>query len=346
MELIVYYLAEQLAKQKHEVSIVAPQGSTPPPDVKLIPTINLATQAYQENSAFEYYKDELTKDYDIIADHSHAKFASQMKAIDFKKYIPTVHTVATPMFPVLKPNLVCLSKAHAKFIHEHFIYDTKYVYNGLDPTIFDVITKKRAKTNRFIFVGRPNPEKGALFAIEYAKRLKVPLDVIAGRLSLEPTDYVLKVAQACTFASPWVYHGVCSHKKKNYMIARAKALLFPLQWEEPFGMTVIEALMSGTPVITFDRGAMAELLGVTPDYSRNWLDWEGQGKVGYLVPVIRDSEGQVVKGDDDKFIEAMKLIDNVDNEECRRWAVENFSSTVMANNYLKLYKEVMEGNNW
>ena len=110
--------------------------------------------------------------------------------------------------------------------------------------------------------------------------------------------------------------GKVAGREKAEYFANAMALLFPINWEEPFGLVLIESLMSGTPVIATPRGAVPEL--ITPD-------------VGALFT------------DDDLFGDALERALGCSPKVCRDWAVTHFSSSVCASNYFTLYERIVSG---
>lgn len=110
------------------------------------------------------------------------------------------------------------------------------------------------------------------------------------------------------------YAGTIGGKKKMEFLSRAKALLFPIQWEEPFGMAVIEALACGTPVIAMNRGAMPEIIE--------------HGVNGFLA------------NDEKEFAQYVDRIDEIDPEACRQSVIDKFSADAMARAYLDRYRDV------
>ena len=327
IEAIAYDVADVLGERGHEVTLIATQGSRKPEKVNLLTTVNPMTEAWQEQTAFQYYGAKL-KDFDIVHDMSHSKYAGFYifeqkkkgeKDFDKVKFIANTHTVNLSPLPMAKPNVTCLSSFHSSVIEKKFGVDTRYVYNGVNAMNYTFM-KKKAKTDRFLFLGRPNPEKGCLKAIELCKKVDVPLDVIAGRLASEPIKYAVEVARLCKFGSKWVYHGEVDQKKKAYMLGRARAMIFPLQWDEPFGLTVVEAMISGTPVITYDRAAMSEIVV--------------NGKTGFVCK------------NDAEMLDALKRVDEIDPEACRVHARENFSREKMTTNWEKLYQDILNGQEW
>jgi glycosyltransferase involved in cell wall biosynthesis len=134
------------------------------------------------------------------------------------------------------------------------------------------------------------------------------------------TDYWVEVARECWFLSKWEYLGEVRHEEKVDLLSRAKALLFPVQWAEPFGLTVIEALACGTPTIAYRHAAMPEIIK--------------DGETGFLVK------------DEKTFMNAMRKIDNIDPEDCRKDAEKRWSSERMAKDYVELFDEVLRGGKW
>ena len=208
------------------------------------------------------------------------------------------------------------------------------VHNAV--TIDDFIYRDRKK-DYFLTLARFTHDKGQHIAAKLAAELKQPLKMagtIAGisstaRLSFELANPLSDYRQARDFRYysdkilPYTidhrlisYIGNLSGRRKLNTIANAKALLFPITWDEPFGMAVIEALSSGTPVIAMNRGAMPEIIE--------------HGVSGFLA------------NDIDEFKSYMKQVHKIDPAACRQRVADHFSSPVMAQNYLKRYQQAIE----
>ena len=112
------------------------------------------------------------------------------------------------------------------------------------------------------------------------------------------------------------YIGRVNLKEKIYLLGRARGFLNPIEWEEPFGMVMIEAMALSCPVISFARGAAPELI----------VD----GKIGYLVKDVKE------------MVRAIGRIDEIDTAATRQHAQEHFSVQVMAQNYTRIYQQVTE----
>ena len=196
----------------------------------------------------------------------------------------------------------------------HFV---DVVHNGIDMSQFPPQSKKRKREDYLVWLGRFVPEKGPHLAIEAAKRAQVPL-ILAGTI-----DRYLKASVAYFHEQiePHIdnkqikYIGPVNMKRKVSLLRRAHALLNPIEWEEPFGMVMIEAMALGCPVISFDRGAVPEIIE--------------NGKTGFIVQNL------------DEMVESLEKIDEIDREEIRLYVERNFSAQVMAENYIRAYKKVM-----
>jgi len=189
------------------------------------------------------------------------------------------------------------------------------VHNGIDMSQFPPPGKKR--DDYLVWLGRFVPEKGPHLAIEVAKRAQVPL-VLAGTI-----DRYLKASVAYFHEQiePHIgnkqikYIGPVNMKRKVRLLRRARAFLNPIEWEEPFGIVMVEAMALGCPVISFARGAAPEIVM--------------HGKTGFLVQNL------------DEMIQSLPGIDEIDREETRLYVEHNFSAQVMAEKYTRVYKKVM-----
>lgn len=343
IEWIQYWLAEGLSNAGHEVAIVGLQGSKGP---------NEKVKVYEAWGLNEKYADVLIADRigkiiedfkpDIISDASHEKrsfpVAQKMKI----PFIPNCHTQGIPDFGVSNPCWTALSKAHAAFIKKNYGVTARVCYNGISSTARSV-TRQKAKIGNLIFVGRPNPEKGALEVVDMCKRNNLPLDVIAGRLEIEPIAYALLLAQQCKIYGKQVYHGGVSYDKKMQMLAQSKGFLFFPNWEEPFGLTPVEAGWVGTPAIVNDMGAMSEIVE--------------DGKTGFVIPVQRDENGNVAVTqnrygfyrtiyDEQKVLDAIAKLSSLDLDYITQHVRDKFSITRMTEGYLNVFNDKLDGKEW
>lgn len=319
LEMIVYDLADILNSKGHEVTVAAPVGSKLPEGIKLLETVDLKHNKWMENKALLKYINEASNS-DIIHDHSHQKLIYKLFRDEYHcTYLSTLHCPDSILYPVLNPCLVTISKDHQERIYHRYGYKSIAVHNGID---ISRMKYSEEKSDSFICLGRPNRFKGTLTAIEYCKELGYPLEVVGGMLEESPTEYVIKVARECLLGSMWRYWGAVTHKFKAELLSKARALIFPFSddWFEPFGLIAPEALASGTPVITWNRGPFKETII--------------HGKTGFLAD------------DPVQFKEYMKRVDEIDPKVCRREAKKKWSREVMTENYLKVYEKVLKGEKW
>jgi glycosyltransferase involved in cell wall biosynthesis len=208
-----------------------------------------------------------------------------------------------------KPRLVTISKAQA------IVPELNYagtVYNGL---VMENYPFSAEHDGYLLFVGRICLEKGVHIAVEIARVLGMRLIIAA---KLEPADkpyYYEYVEPYLSDDIRWI--GEVSEEERNKLMSRALAFLHPITWREPFGLTLIEAMACGCPVIAFDKGSIPEIIV--------------SGKTGF---VVRDTEG---------MLEAVENIGNIDRAECRRHALENFSAKKMTDGYEAIYKKILIG---
>jgi len=186
---------------------------------------------------------------------------------------------------------------------------TATVYNGIDTRAF---TFNSESGQTLLFFGRIHPEKGVAEAIEIAKKSNRKL-IISGLI--QDQAYFDHHVNPEVDGQEIVYVGNSGPVDRNKLLGGAYALLHPIGFEEPFGLSVAEAMICGTPVIAFKRGAMPELI----------LD----GKTGFLVSNVEEA------------VEAVNSIKFIDRRNCFEWAVANFSMQKMVDGYLEVYQQIL-----
>lgn len=161
------------------------------------------------------------------------------------------------------------------------------------------------------FVGRLAPEKAPLWAIDCARHSGRPLK-IAGVIEDAHRDYARAVLARCEDGVE--YLGPLQRPELSHLLRNAGGLLMPLTWDEPFGLVVIEALASGTPVVAWRRGAMDEIVE--------------HGVTGFLVDDI------------DAAVAAIPKLGSISRDACRTHAETRFSDSVMAQRYADVYEAI------
>lgn len=320
IEWIVYHLAYTLRERGHQVAVSChPQSNLPSGVEKISPKPDVPG-VNAEDSSIKGIADRIRKgDWDIIHDHSHFKRTFVVVREDEEKYkhMITYHNLGGTFVPAFYPCATAVSVALAKNYEEEYGFPCKGVLNALDVSQFPF---SKDKGDRFLYVGRPWKEKGILEAINFCKEMNVPIDVVAGRIPGDTPGVAVEAARMCR-APMWKYWGTVSHEHKLELYKYAKALLFPVQYLEPFGLNVIEALACGTPVIASNVGPMSEIIK--------------HGETGFLAQTPRE------------FKEFMGLVHEIDPEACRADAEKRWSRQRMTDDYFKLYQGIVErGEKW
>ena len=252
--------------------------------------------------------------YDLI--HNHFDFLPLTYSRLIKTpMITTIHGFSNEMIvPVYKKYnadnyYVSISDANR---HADLTYlDT--IYNGIDESQFEFGT---GSGEYLLFFGRIHPEKGAYEAIQIALRSNIKL-LLCGLI--QDHSYYQEQILPYLNDSSICYLGNVAPAERNKLMGNALALLHPISFEEPFGLSVAESMMCGTPVIAFNRGSMRELIV--------------QAKTGYVVTNINEA------------INALGYLHQIQRADCRLHAIQNFTGTVMANKYLDLYKQILNPKN-
>jgi glycosyltransferase involved in cell wall biosynthesis len=181
------------------------------------------------------------------------------------------------------------------------------IYNFTDTIYFTPDQNK--ERNHLLFLGRIEDIKGTKEAIEVAIANQTKL-IIAGNIQPGHDEYFNTKVKPY-FENPLIeYVGPVNDEQKLYYLQRAKAFLFPIKWEEPFGIVMAEAMACGVPVIAFNRGSVPEVVK--------------NGENGFVVENVNE------------MIEAVKQLHLIDNNKVREDCVNRFSLEVIANQYLNL----------
>ncbi len=184
------------------------------------------------------------------------------------------------------------------------------VYNGINQNDF---TFQPIPKDYLLFFGRIHPEKGTYESIQIAKKSGRKL-IISGLI--QDAEYFETKVKPFVNDKDIVYVGNSGPAERDVLLGNAFALLHPISFNEPFGLSVAEAMFCGTPVIAFNRGSMPELIE--------------DRKTGFLVHTI------------DEAVKVLNSIESIDRSHCRKWAELKFSRERMIEEYLKVYTRILE----
>lgn len=183
------------------------------------------------------------------------------------------------------------------------------VYNGINISEFSF--NPTAK-DYLLFWGRIHPDKGVYEAIQIANKAQKKL-IISGLIQ-DQEYFDLKVKPFIN-ETDIIYIGNSGPNKRSFYLGGALALLHPINFEEPFGLSVVESMLCGTPVIAFNKGSMPEIIFDT--------------KTGFLVDNVKEA------------VDAVKKINMINRKNCREWAVSKFSQQKMVKGYLEVYDKIL-----
>jgi glycosyltransferase involved in cell wall biosynthesis len=186
------------------------------------------------------------------------------------------------------------------------------VAHGLSPVQFPFAA--RPDGNYLAFLGRISPEKRPDVAIRLASLSGVPLR-IAAKIDNADTAYFSEVIRPL-LANPLItFKGEIGDDQKGAFLGNARALLFPIDWPEPFGLVMIEAMACGTPVVAWDRGSVRE--------------------------IIEDGVNGFIVRSEEEALEAISRAAQVDRRRVRAIFERRFTANTMARNYVRVYEEVL-----
>ncbi|HTE11111.1 MAG TPA: glycosyltransferase family 4 protein [Chitinophagaceae bacterium] len=225
--------------------------------------------------------------------------------------LTTIHGFSSPLIvPVYKKynsNSFYVSISNAD--RNPALNYTATVYNGIRT---DQFSFNEQPDNYLLFFGRIHPEKGAKEAIEVAKSCGRKI-ILAG--FIQDNNYFNEYIKPFLNNEDVIYAGNCGPEERNKLLGNAAALLHLILFDEPFGLSVAEAMCCGVPVIAFNRGAMPELIL--------------HEKTGFLVNSKEEAANAVDK------------LSLIKRKDCREWALSAFSAERMTDDYIEVYKKIL-----
>ncbi len=318
-ERVVSYLTEELVRMGHDVTLFASADSKT--DAKLIPIVRNALRLSNCKDPIPHHIlmiEEVFKraeEFDVIHFHiDNLHFPMARRSIT-----PTLTTLhgrldledIKPLYKEFK-ELPFVSISNAQREPLRWINWKGTVYHGLPENLY---TFHPEKGKYLAFIGRISPEKRPDRAIEIAERVGMPLK-IAAKVDKADREYFETVIKPM-LKSPWVeFIGEIGEKDKDEFLGNAYALLFLIDWPEPFGLVMIESLACGTPVIAWRCGSVPEVIE--------------NSKTGFIVNSMDEAE------------KAVEMVNSLDRAVCRRSFEERFTAKRMAMDYLKIYNDLVE----
>ncbi|MHB1463540.1 MAG: glycosyltransferase family 4 protein [Thermoleophilia bacterium] len=320
IEWVVHYITDELVERGHDVTLFATGDSVT--KARLVAAFprempdRIGQTMYDVQQVMSCFRQ--AGDFDVIQDHSGFIAAAAAEFIE----TPVVHTLHGPF-----NSDICSFYRNSR-TSAHYVAISKYqrsccpdlnyagtVYNPID--IANWTFRGREQKDDFLLAfGRICADKGFHTAIEVAKRTGSNL-VIAGAVQQVSRDYFETVIKPEVDGEQIRFVGEVSLSEKWNLFANARAFLFPIQWPEPFGLVMIEAMAAGTPVLAFPEGSVPEVVA--------------DGVTGFVVDNV------------DEMVEKLGQLDEIDPEACRRYVQDTFSVAKAADGYEQIYRNVSEG---
>jgi glycosyltransferase involved in cell wall biosynthesis len=227
-------------------------------------------------------------------------------------FVLTLHGPHEPMLSELYsyfPDVqyVCISDAQCS---EESLPNMRTIHHGIDVSLYRMVEQKQQYLS---FIGRIAPIKGTHIAIEVAQRTGIPLK-IAGEVQPMYQEYFNRKVRPQLDGKFVEYVGPANLEAKNELLGNSMAMLFPIQWNEPFGLVMVEAMACGTPVLAMPGGSVTEVVR--------------EGVSGHICRNVRVMAQRV-----------QSL--NLKPAAVRAYVEENFSIEKMASRYMALYEEVL-----
>ncbi len=320
-ERVVSWLTEELVRLGHEVTLFASGDSLT--TARLVPAckkaLRLDSTCVDQLAHHVIMLDEVfseKENFDIIhfhVDYLHFPYSRRQQTA----HVTTLHGRLD--LPDLQPlyrhfrdiPVISISDAQRKPLPWANWQGT--IHHGLPQGSFSL---GAGKGGYLAFLGRTSPEKGLDHAIEIAKRAEMPLK-IAAKIDRVDVGYFETIIKPLLDHPLIEFIGEIGYPEKNTFLGNAAGLLFPINWREPFGLVMIEAMACGTPVIAYPLGSVPEVMD--------------EGVTGFMVPGLESA------------VNAVKNLGKIDRRKCRRHFEQYFNAERMASDYLNIYQRLILG---
>ncbi len=317
IEWVVALLADGLVERGHDVTLFATGDSKTKAKLEYVfetaPGSKFINDPWLDTMHSMLVHRDLSR-FDVI--HQHNVWSGLVAAMFID--VPVVHTLHGPFTDNMRQLyaeiadrvwFVAISERQRSYMPE-----LKYggvVYNGIDMSLYAF---REEKEEFLLFLGRADPVKGALRAVETARATGLPL-VMAVKVASPVEEQHWNEEVLPQMPADVTVLGEITLEEKVDLLSRAKTVLFPIDWEEPFGLVMTEAMACGTPVIATPRGSVPEVIA--------------DGETGFIVPV---------EGYADHAADALKRVSNIDPKACRERVERSFSKEAMVAGYEAVFE--------
>ena len=308
-ERILAYIADEMIEQGHDLTVFASSDSQTRAKLQ-----HIGVPSLRENLGYDHWLGHhyrlfekvrfLANEFDVLHFHT-----------DYFHY-PFFCNVPTPQVTTIHSRVDNLAAAHIFRMYPHLPLTSisfaqrqtcpnapwlANIYHGLPRHLYHC---GAGDGGYLAFLGRASPEKGILQAIEISCRARIPLRIAAK----------IDISERGFFENQIV--GEINESQKQDFLGRAIALLFPINWPEPFGLVMIEAMACGTPVVAYNHGSVPEIID--------------DSVTGFVVRTLTEA------------LEAIKRLHQIKRRECRRQFEKRFNIKDVAREYLSLYEDLVD----
>src|SRR6266508_2450591 len=317
IEWVVALLADGLTEAGHDVTLIATGDSRTKAKLEYVfeegPGPKLINSIYHDTLHTLYAYRDVSR-FDLI--HLHTPFSALAAAPHLA--VPVVHTlhgsfadIMVRLYALVADRVWYVAISQNQRSHDPDLNYGGVVYNGIDTSLYPF---REEKEDFVLFVGRADPDKGALRAVRAARlagvRLVMTMKIADPREEEHwARDIEPELPEGTTVL------GEITVQEKADLMSRARAVLFPIDWEEPFGLVMTESMACGTPVIARPRGSVPEVIA--------------DGETGFIVDT------------DEEIAEAIGKAHSIDPKACRRRVEERFSKDAMVRGYERIFERVL-----
>jgi len=320
IERVVSYLTEEQVALGHEVTLYATRDSVTSARLRPQSTRALRMDEERADPLAEHLcmLDQVLReasDFDVIHFHNHylhLPFASRLEPPGVTTLHDRLDGVGSRrIFRTFRTHpFVSISDAQRRPMP--WLNWKRTIHHGLPPDLLPFVGSPQ---EYLAFMGRMSPEKGVDRAIEIATRVGLPLR-IAAKVDARDRPYFEGVVRPLLDHPLIEFVGEIGGDDKAEFIGNAAALLFPIDWPEPFGLVMIEAMACGTPVVAFEYGSVAEVMQ--------------EGETGYVVRSVEEA------------VDVVRDIGAISRHRCREIFDERFTTRRMTEDYLTVYRSLTE----
>jgi len=320
-EAVAHLLIEELVREGHDITLWASGDSQTSARLESCYPVSLRTaEGIECKPVYSWQHAALALknagEYDLIHNHAGEEVMALSHLVPHVPMLTTMHCLVTPdtkfIWDRYEGYFNTISWSQRKLMPPVSGGEFAGVaYNAVNVSSFPFQSEK---ADYLLFLSRISPEKGPELAVEVAKRTGRRL-IMAGKVDIVDREFFADVVEPLIDGEQIIFTGEANGRTKRELYRSAACLLMPLNWDEPFGLVLTEAMACGTPVIVFARGAAPEIVE--------------HGETGFIV------------ADVDEMVEAVSSIHTIDPAYCRARMKQRFDAPVMAARYLDMYQSIL-----